>query len=231
MTITINGSTGVAGINGSAGTPSVQGTDTNTGLFYPASDTVAVSTNGTERLRIDSSGNLLVGTTSATGKITSKTTTTDNTTYPIYMQNSDGSVVGFFRSDGNLNTGTLSNAPYNNTTTAAPNMYVSSSGDILRSTTPASSGKVAAWVNFNGSTAAINGNGNVSSVTKNSTGDYTVNFTVAISDANYGTSGQTESVFGGVCMISRSTGSTNIRTYNSSAGLTDYSTVAFTAFR
>jgi hypothetical protein len=43
-----------------------------------------------------------------------------------------------------------------------------------------------AWVNFNGSgTLAIRGNGNVGSVTDNGTGDYTLNFTSAMADANY----------------------------------------------
>ena len=43
-----------------------------------------------------------------------------------------------------------------------------------------------AWVNFNGTgTPAINASGNVSSITDNGTGDYTVNFTTAMSDANY----------------------------------------------
>jgi hypothetical protein len=43
-----------------------------------------------------------------------------------------------------------------------------------------------AWVNFNGTgTVAINASGNVSSITDNSTGDYTVNFTTALPDANY----------------------------------------------
>lgn len=43
-----------------------------------------------------------------------------------------------------------------------------------------------AWVNFNGtSTVAIRASGNVSSITDNGTGDYTVNFTTALADANY----------------------------------------------
>lgn len=43
-----------------------------------------------------------------------------------------------------------------------------------------------AWVNFNGTgTVAIRSSGNVSSITDNGTGDYTVNFTTAMPDANY----------------------------------------------
>lgn len=109
-----------------------------TGL-YTTDNSYRIAASGADlntnpRLVIDTSGNLLVGTTSASGRITSKTTTTDNTTYPIFLQNSAGSTVGFFRSDGNLNTGTLAASPYNNTTAAAANMYVSPSGDVLRST-------------------------------------------------------------------------------------------------
>jgi hypothetical protein len=43
-----------------------------------------------------------------------------------------------------------------------------------------------AWVNFNGTgTVAIRSSGNVSSITDNGAGDYTVNFTTAMPDANY----------------------------------------------
>ena len=43
-----------------------------------------------------------------------------------------------------------------------------------------------AWVNFNGTgTVAIRASGNVSSITDNGTGDYTVNLTTALVDANY----------------------------------------------
>jgi len=47
-----------------------------------------------------------------------------------------------------------------------------------------------AWVNFNGQgTVAIRASGNVSSITDNGTGDYTVNFTSAMPDVNYAISG------------------------------------------
>ncbi len=47
-----------------------------------------------------------------------------------------------------------------------------------------------AWVNFNGTgTVAIRASGNVTSITDNGTGDYTLNFTTAMTDANYAWSG------------------------------------------
>ena len=47
-----------------------------------------------------------------------------------------------------------------------------------------------AWVNFNGTgTVAIRASGNVSSITDNGAGDYTVNFTNPMPDANYAVSG------------------------------------------
>lgn len=58
MPVTINGTTGIAGVDGSAGTPSVQGTDTNTGMFFPAADTIAFSAGGTEDLRIGPAGQI-----------------------------------------------------------------------------------------------------------------------------------------------------------------------------
>lgn len=117
MTVYINGTTGISGVDGSAGTPAVQGTDTNTGIYYSAADTVDVATGGVQRGQFDSSGNFKF------------------------------------------------NSGYGSVATAYG---------------------CRAWVNFNGTgTVAIRASGNVTSITDNGTGDYTVNFTTAMPDANY----------------------------------------------
>lgn len=59
-----------------------------------------------------------------------------------------------------------------------------SDGTNSTSATNAIQGSAKAWVNFNGS-GAIRASYNVSSVTQNGTGDYTINFTTAMPDANY----------------------------------------------
>ena len=55
-----------------------------------------------------------------------------------------------------------------------------------------------AWVNFNGTgTVAIRASGNVSSITDNGGGDYTVNFTTAMPDANYSVNANNSPNFAG----------------------------------
>jgi hypothetical protein len=66
MTIQINGTSGISGVDGSATTPALQGTDTNTGISF-GTDTVNVVTGGSTRTTVDSSGRLLVGTSTAQG--------------------------------------------------------------------------------------------------------------------------------------------------------------------
>ena len=91
-----------------------------------------------------------------------------------------------------------------------------------------------AWVNFNGTgTVAIRASGNVSSITDNSTGNYTVNFTTAMSDANYsvstlsGPNGQITNY-----IVSLAAGSARVVTYNPHlASPTDQSIVCVAVFR
>jgi len=59
---------------GAVGSPSITTTgDTNTGIFFPAADTIAFSEGGAEAMRIDTSGNLLVGATAAVSSTRSGT--------------------------------------------------------------------------------------------------------------------------------------------------------------
>ena len=97
-----------------------------------------------------------------------------------------------------------------------------------------------AWVNFNGTgTVAIRASGNVSSITDNGVGDYTVNFTTAMQDANYA------AVFGGPysdgissvgfiagnAVTSQSSAGIRFCTTNSGASLADFNKISLSIFR
>ena len=61
-----------------------------------------------------------------------------------------------------------------------------SNGTVSTSSANVIQGSAKAWVNFNGTgTVAIRASYNVSSITDNGTGDYTINFTNAFADINY----------------------------------------------
>ena len=314
MTIVINGTTGISGVDGSAATPAVQGADTNTGVFYPAADTVGVSTGGTERMRVDSSGNVGIGTTTITDKLTVAGNTrlvsgtlvvsgpvqAGNQYYGWEMYNVDSStnyVQGYNRSTSAWMNNVYTALSHQWHTSGSEKMRLDSSGNVgigtssptqklelnsgfvkvgngvgggggvwfpyssdasgrtwrarsdivgygdfgfEQSTTQTGTtfatqalitqaglfqfnsgyGSVAtaygcrAWVNFNGTgTVAIRASGNVTSITDNGTGDYTVNFTTAMSDANYSTTVTCASDSDGFLVVgsvnSRSGASTN----------------------
>jgi len=97
-----------------------------------------------------------------------------------------------------------------------------------------------AWVNFNGTgTVAIRASFNVSSITDNGTGNYTVNFTTAMPDGNYSIAqtlfAQASSNDGGVAVIAwgttPSTTSFNMVTDQRSVGEYDPTIVCFSVFR
>ncbi len=81
-----------------------------------------------------------------------------------------------------------------------------SNGTVSTSSANVIQGSAKAWVNFNGTVATpstIRASYNVSSVTRRSTGQYTVNFTNALADANFVVAGTHSDVGGDVaCLFS-----------------------------
>ena len=75
-----------------------------------------------------------------------------------------------------------------------------------------------AWVNFNGTgTVAIRASGNVSSITDNGTGDYTVNFATAMPDADYALNITTATTFGRTMQVDASSDTAAPTTQSTSA--------------
>ena len=70
MSLILSGTDGLSDVDGTAATPAIRGTDANTGIFFPAADTIAFAEGGVEAARFDSAGNFLVGTATPAQKLT-----------------------------------------------------------------------------------------------------------------------------------------------------------------
>lgn len=79
--------------------------DTNTGIYYPSADTFAVTTGGSERLRIDSSGNAGIA-RSPSARLDVQGSTSDSTAVALYVRNSVGNTMLNLRNDGRFIVGT-----------------------------------------------------------------------------------------------------------------------------
>jgi len=107
MPITIDGTNGISDVrsttDGTAATPAIRGTDTNTGIFFPAVDTIAFAEGGAEVMRIDSSGNVGMGTSSPSQKVEVAGTVSNTqvkvsatTGQPSFALNNTGGVFGVY---------------------------------------------------------------------------------------------------------------------------------------
>jgi hypothetical protein len=89
------------GTDNSATTPAVTGTDTDTGVFFPAADTIAFSEGGVEVMRIDSLGNVGIGTASPANNGSGNTLldiaagSAKNANLYLHANNTSGASAGF----------------------------------------------------------------------------------------------------------------------------------------
>lgn len=123
MAVVINGTTGISGVDGSAGTPALQGTDTNTGITYPAANVIGFSADGVERLRVTTSGLQYNGSSSGSTVLQANATAgsgtlTLPTTTGTVLSTADSATLtkGFAVTPYNIGTitsGTVTPAPAN----------------------------------------------------------------------------------------------------------------------
>jgi len=250
MSLILDGTNGVSDIDGTAATPAIRGTDTNTGIFFPAADTIAFSEGGAEVARFDNAGNLLVGGT--TQRLNAKIT--NNGAYWSGSGNSSGDAEYFL---SNYATPTCAWTMSVRQDVGGANndlkfLRLNSSGafqDIAMQITQASgnllfnsgygSAAVAygcrAWVNFNGTgTVAIRGSGNVSSISDNGTGTYAVNYTTSLVDGNYSAVATANEPFGAMriaCTTGNSTTNAIVYTFNGAGTLSDVDVLNYAVFR
>ena len=87
-----------------------------------------------------------------------------------------------------------------------------------------------AWCQYNGSTSTLSGNFNVGSVTKNSTGNYTFNFTTAMPNTTYSavTSANPATTATALSIVTSSwaTGSVGMQVYGGTGGASQDATVS-----
>ena len=161
--LVLDGSAGISGVDGTASNPAIEGTDSNTGIFYPAADTVAIGTGGTERVRVSSAGVFGV-----------------NTTSPAAIGANYGTIDIRGSSGGGFNlgtTGTLTGQIYGNSsgitydaqgalshfwyTNATERARITSGGDFLVGTTSASaSSGIGVKLLSTGAVYVVNSGGN-----------------------------------------------------------------------
>ena len=146
MPVTISGSTGIQNVLGSASAPAESNTtSSNTGLYFPTSTTLGLSTAGTNALYVDASQNVGIGTTSPGNKLSVASTSFCNVDVLPAAANNGGInikpngsfVVGLGTAGNYLGGGSVSDGiVYSSAnlilgTNASERMRIDSSGNLL----------------------------------------------------------------------------------------------------
>jgi hypothetical protein len=226
MSVIINGDTGIT-------TPAeiVQGALTTTGntiLGDASTDTLNVGNGGLVK---DASGNVGIGTASPLAKLDINST---SAAADIRLSVAGALYANIYANSYALSINSISAIPLSLGTNNTEQASISSTG-LLQFNSGYGSVATAygcrAWVNFNGTgTVAINASGNVSSITDVGTGNYTVNFTTAMPDAQY-TPVRSDNGYGAGETNIISASAVSIRTSNFAAVYIDPSSVRVAIIR
>ena len=176
--LTVSGAdfTGVSA--GTTAAPSISPTgDSNTGIFFPSADTIAIAEGGVEALRINSSGNLGIGTTNPTTTLqvngTTKVETSIGSTQSVWFSTLDSKSVS-------VNNVSLlvqpENAYFHNSSLSSRNYYPVVVSTALTTNNVSNYGALYGITNLanvagTASTARVYGVGSYNFLTRNSTTD------------------------------------------------------------
>jgi hypothetical protein len=124
MSLILDGTNGLSDVDGTAAAPAIRGTDANTGIFFPAADTIAFAEGGAEVARFDSAGNFGLGNTapSVNFEIGSNTSTVRvlavrYSSIPAYLSSSYDGTFGlstFSTNNYNTSNGSSSFSSFSN---------------------------------------------------------------------------------------------------------------------
>jgi hypothetical protein len=174
--------------DGSASTPSITNSgDTNTGMFFPAANTIAFAEGGTEQMRLTDTG--LLQFNSGYGSVA---TAYGCRAWVNFNGAANSNLTGTYSQTGTTVTVTITAHGYVTgqsafldftSGTAVDGVYTVTVTDANTFTVTQASRTTSGNVTDRRNT--IRASGNVSSVADNGTGKYIINFTTAMPDANY----------------------------------------------